>query len=43
MELLGRYVNGNVRTTIYSDGTKERFTMDDEFKPAFAENMDIKI
>ena len=43
MELLGRYMNGNVRTSIFSDGTKERFTMDDEFKPAFAENMDIKI
>lgn len=43
MELLGRYKNGNVITTIYSDGTKERFTYDDEFYPAFAENMDIKI
>lgn len=43
MELLGRYMNGNVRTSIYSDGTKERFTMDDEFKPLFAENMDIKL
>ena len=43
MELLGRYMNGNVRTSIFSDGTKERFTMDDEFRPAFAENMDIKI
>ena len=43
MELLGRYKNGNVITTIYSDGTKERFTYDDEFHPAFAENMDIKI
>ena len=43
MELLGRYKNGNVFTTIYSDGTKERFTYDDEFHPAFAENMDIKI
>ena len=43
MELLGRYMNGNVRTSIYSDGTKERFTMDDEFRPVFAENMDIKI
>lgn len=43
MELLGRYKNGNVFTTIYSDGTKERFTCDDEFHPAFAENMDIKI
>ena len=43
MELLGRYMNGNVRTSIFSNGTKERFTMDDEFKPTFAENMDIKI
>ena len=43
MELLGRYMNGNVRTSIFSDGTKERFTMNDEFKPEFAENMDIKI
>ena len=43
MELLGRYKNGNVITTIYSDGTKERFTYDNEFHPAFAENMDIKI
>lgn len=43
MELLGRYKNGNVFTYIYSDGTKERFTYDDEFHPAFAENMDIKI
>lgn len=43
MELLGRYRNGNVITTIYSDGTKYRFTYDDEFHPDFAENMDIKI
>lgn len=43
MELLGRYINGNFRTTILSDGTKIRKTKDDEFVPAFAENMDIKI
>lgn len=43
MELLGKYMNGNVSTSIFSDGTKERFTMDDEFRPTFAENMDIKI
>lgn len=43
MELLGEYQNGNVRTTIYDDGTKIRETEDDEFRPAFAENMDIKI
>ena len=43
MELLGIYKNGNFRTTILSDGTKIRETDDDEFVPAFAENMDIKI
>lgn len=43
MELLGRYINGNFKTTILSDGTKIRETEDDEFVPAFAENMDIKI
>lgn len=43
MELLGRYINGNFKTTILSDGTKIRETEDNEFVPAFAENMDIKI
>lgn len=43
MKILGRYINGNVHTTILEDGTKIRETKDDEFKPAFAENMDIKI
>ena len=43
MELLGRYKNGNFKTTILSDGTKIRETEDNEFIPAFAENMDIKI
>lgn len=43
MKVLGRYINGNVRTTILEDGTKIRETKDDEFKPAYAENMDIKI
>lgn len=43
MELLGRYMNGNVRTMIFTDGTKVRETDDDEFMPAYAENMDIKI
>ena len=43
MELLGRYKNNNFRTVILSDGTKIRETDDDEFIPAFAENMDIKI
>lgn len=43
MKLLGRYKNGNVDTSIFSDGTKIRHTNDDEFHPAFAENMDIKL
>ena len=43
MNLIGRYTNGNIRTAIFSDGTKIRETEDDEFLPAFAENMDIKI
>lgn len=43
MNLIGFYKNGNFTTKIFSDGTKVRETDDDEFIPAFAENMDIKI
>ena len=43
MKILGRYMNGNFRTTIFSDGTVIRETEDDKFIPAFASNMDIKI
>lgn len=43
MELLGVYNNGNFRTQIFTNGTKIRETEYDEFKPSFAENMDIKI
>lgn len=43
MEVIGSYKNGNVFTTLFRDGTKIRHTEDDEFRPAFAENMDIKI
>ncbi|WP_313584687.1 radical SAM protein [Lacrimispora sp.] len=43
MELLGIYRNGNFTTKIFSDGTKIRETEDDILKPAFSENMDIKI
>ena len=43
MKLLGNYKNGNYFVSIFSDGTKIRETMDDEFVPAFAENMDVKI
>lgn len=41
--VIGRYINGNEFVTIYDDGTKIRETEDDEFRPAYAENMDIKI
>lgn len=43
MNLIGFYKNGNFTTKIFSDGTKVRETEDNEFIPAFAENMDIKI
>lgn len=43
MELLGKYINGNTRNYIYSDGTRVCETNDDEFKFAYARNMDIKI
>ena len=43
MKLLGKYRNGNFITTIFDDGTKIRQTEEDEFKPSFAENCDIKI
>lgn len=43
MELLGRYMNGNTRNYIYSDGTRVCETDDDEFKFAYARNMDIKL
>lgn len=43
MRKIGTYINGNVKTTIFDDGTKVRFTKDDEFISDFAENIDIKI
>lgn len=43
MKLIAKYTNGNVTTSIFDDGTKIRETMDDEFYPDYAENMDIKI
>ena len=43
MELLGRYTNGNTINYIYSDGTRICETDDDEFKFAYARNMDIKL
>lgn len=43
MELIGKYKNGNYDVSIYSDGTKIRYTDDDDFVPAFAECYDVKI
>lgn len=43
MKLLGAYKNGNFQVQIFEDGTKIRFTNDDEFYPEFSENCDVKI
>lgn len=43
IKLLGQYKNGNYTTKIFNDGTRIRFTDDDYFKAAFAENIDVKI
>ena len=43
MGVLARYKNGNLITTLYSDGTRVRETQEDEFRPAFAENVDVYI
>lgn len=43
MEVLGGYRNGNCNVLLLSDGTKIRTTKDDDFVPAYAENMDIKL
>jgi len=42
-ELLGQYVNGNYKVSIFSDGTKIRENDLTFFKPEFPENIDIKI
>lgn len=43
MRKIARYQNGNTTTTIYDDGTKTHFTIDDEFKFEFPECHDISI
>lgn len=40
---LGRYKNGNYTVIMYNDGTKIRYTEEDEYKPQFAECMDVNI
>ena len=43
IDLLAQYKNGNLMTSLYSDGTRIRVTPDDEFEPVFAENVDVHI
>lgn len=43
MNKIATYKNGNTWTTIYEDGTKEHFTLDDEFNFAFSESCDVQI
>ena len=43
MKKIATYKNGNTYTTLYEDGTKEHFTLDDEFKFAFSESCDVQI
>lgn len=43
MNILGEYKNGNYIVRMYDNGTKVRFNNLDHFKPAFAENCDVKI
>lgn len=43
MKKIATYKNGNTWTTLYEDGTKEHFTMDDDFRFNFSESCDIQI
>ena len=43
MNKIATYKNGNTWTTIYEDGTKEHFTLDDEFDFSFSESCDVQI
>ena len=42
-KLLSEYINGNYKVRLFSDGTKIRFSNDDEFHPEFPESIDLKI
>lgn len=43
MKKLAKYVNGNVITAIFDDGTKIHYTNDDEFNFSYSESNDISI
>lgn len=40
---LAHYRNGNYDVFLFEDGTKIRYTEEDEFEPEFAENIDVKL
>lgn len=42
-KLIKKYQNGNYTVFLYADGTKIRYSNDDEFKPSFPESIDLKI
>lgn len=42
-ELLAKYKNGNYIVKLYSDGTKIRFSLENELIADFPDNMDVKI
>lgn len=41
--VIGEYKNGNYMVYIFNDGSKIRYTEDDDFKPEFPENIDLLI
>lgn len=43
LKLLSSYKNGNYNVEMYSDGTKVRYSSDNEFNAVFPENIDLKI
>lgn len=42
-KLLSSYKNGNYTVKLYEDGTKEKFTYDDQFIADFPDSIDLKI
>lgn len=40
-KIIGQYQNGNYTVYLFNDGTKIRYTEDDEFKPVFPESIDV--
>ena len=42
-KIIAKYLNGNVKVTLFNDGTKISKTDDDEFRPEFAECIDVTL